>query len=99
DTETYTLSLHDALPICTRDRCQCGSATSLSRGARALMSAVKPENGGLALEGVRAGYGRTIVLDGISLSLAPGATLTLLGRNGVRSEEHTSELQSLAYLV
>jgi branched-chain amino acid transport system ATP-binding protein len=41
------------------------------------------ENRGLTVDGVRAGYGRTIVLDGISLSLAPGATLALLGRNGV----------------
>jgi branched-chain amino acid transport system ATP-binding protein len=38
---------------------------------------------GLALEGVRAGYGRTVVLDGVSLTLAPGATLSMLGRNGV----------------
>ena len=38
---------------------------------------------GLALEGVRAGYGRTVVLDGVTLALAPGATLAVLGRNGV----------------
>jgi branched-chain amino acid transport system ATP-binding protein len=38
---------------------------------------------GLALEGVRAGYGRTVVLDGISLSLDGGSTLAVLGRNGV----------------
>ena len=38
---------------------------------------------GLTLEGVRAGYGRTIVLDGVTLTLAPGATLSVLGRNGV----------------
>ena len=47
------------------------------------MSRRGKENGGLTLDGVRAGYGRTIVLDGISLSLKPGATLALLGRNGV----------------
>src|SRR5207248_662892 len=47
------------------------------------MSAATVENGGLAVERVRAGYGRTVVLDGISVSLAPGATLALLGRNGV----------------
>jgi branched-chain amino acid transport system ATP-binding protein len=35
------------------------------------------------LEGVRAGYGRTVVLDRVALSLAPGATLAVLGRNGV----------------
>jgi branched-chain amino acid transport system ATP-binding protein len=32
---------------------------------------------------VRAGYGRTVVLDGVSLSLRSGATLAVLGRNGV----------------
>jgi branched-chain amino acid transport system ATP-binding protein len=38
---------------------------------------------GLDLEGVRAGYGDTIVLEGVSLTLKPGATLAVLGRNGV----------------
>jgi len=38
---------------------------------------------GLSLNGVEAGYGETVVLEGISLELAPGATLALLGRNGV----------------
>jgi branched-chain amino acid transport system ATP-binding protein len=37
----------------------------------------------LALAAVRAGYGRTVVLDGVSLSLHSGATLAVLGRNGV----------------
>jgi branched-chain amino acid transport system ATP-binding protein len=38
---------------------------------------------GLLLDGVRAGYGETVVLEGISLALPPGGTLALLGRNGV----------------
>lgn len=38
---------------------------------------------GLVLEKVSAGYGDTIVLEGITLSLSPGGTLVLLGRNGV----------------
>ena len=38
---------------------------------------------GLALEAVTAGYGETVVLDRISLTLPPGQTLALLGRNGV----------------
>jgi branched-chain amino acid transport system ATP-binding protein len=38
---------------------------------------------GLALEGVSAGYGETVVLEGVSLDLRPGETLSVLGRNGV----------------
>src|SRR6201998_1397642 len=38
---------------------------------------------GLVLEGVSAGYGETVVLEGISLDLPPGRTLAVLGRNGV----------------
>jgi len=38
---------------------------------------------GLALDGVDAGYGETVVLEGISLAIKPGGTLALLGRNGV----------------
>jgi branched-chain amino acid transport system ATP-binding protein len=38
---------------------------------------------GLVLDGVEAGYGETVVLEGISLDLPPGGTLAVLGRNGV----------------
>jgi branched-chain amino acid transport system ATP-binding protein len=38
---------------------------------------------GLILEDVSAGYGETVVLEGISLAMAPGQTLAVLGRNGV----------------
>ena len=38
---------------------------------------------GIALEGVRAGYGETVVLEGVSLELPPKGTLAVLGRNGV----------------
>jgi branched-chain amino acid transport system ATP-binding protein len=37
----------------------------------------------LTLDQVRAGYGRTVVIDGVSLDLRRGATLAVLGRNGV----------------
>jgi branched-chain amino acid transport system ATP-binding protein len=37
----------------------------------------------LTLRGVSAGYGETVVLDGVSLALAEGGTLSILGRNGV----------------
>jgi branched-chain amino acid transport system ATP-binding protein len=36
----------------------------------------------LALEGIRAGYGEAIVLDGISFTLSEGHSMALLGRNG-----------------
>ncbi len=37
----------------------------------------------LALEGVRAGYGDSVVLDGVSLEVAEHESLAVLGRNGV----------------
>jgi branched-chain amino acid transport system ATP-binding protein len=37
----------------------------------------------LALDAVRAGYGESVVIDGISLELAEGGSLAVLGRNGV----------------
>jgi branched-chain amino acid transport system ATP-binding protein len=38
---------------------------------------------GLALTDLRAGYGETVVVDGISLEVPAGGTLAVLGRNGV----------------
>ncbi|MFZ2006873.1 MAG: ABC transporter ATP-binding protein [Stellaceae bacterium] len=38
---------------------------------------------GLILEGVVAGYGETVVVEGISLVVPTGGTLAVLGRNGV----------------
>jgi branched-chain amino acid transport system ATP-binding protein len=38
---------------------------------------------GMTLEGVRAGYGETVVLEGVSLALPAKGTLAVLGRNGV----------------
>jgi branched-chain amino acid transport system ATP-binding protein len=38
---------------------------------------------GLALEGVRAGYGETVVLENLSLTLPARGALAVLGRNGV----------------
>ncbi|MDE2005224.1 MAG: ABC transporter ATP-binding protein [Rhodospirillales bacterium] len=38
---------------------------------------------GLEARDLRAGYGETVVLEGVSLALAPGGTLAVLGRNGV----------------
>jgi branched-chain amino acid transport system ATP-binding protein len=41
------------------------------------------QTAGLVLSDVSAGYGETTVLSGVSLTLLPGATLAVLGRNGV----------------
>jgi len=38
---------------------------------------------GLMVDGVRAGYGDTVVLEGVSIAVPAGATLAILGRNGV----------------
>jgi branched-chain amino acid transport system ATP-binding protein len=46
-------------------------------GARAMAEAL------LALNDVRAGYGDAVVLDGITLDVAAGGSLAVLGRNGV----------------
>src|SRR5687767_15449503 len=50
----------------------------------------------LRCESLAKRYGATTALGGVDLEVAPGELLGLLGP---RSEEHTSELQSLAYLV
>jgi branched-chain amino acid transport system ATP-binding protein len=38
---------------------------------------------GLEVESVRAGYGDTVVLEGVSVAVAAAGTLAILGRNGV----------------
>jgi len=37
----------------------------------------------LALDNVRAGYGETVVLEDVKFALAPGETVSIIGRNGV----------------
>ncbi len=37
----------------------------------------------LAMKGVSAGYGDTVVLEGIDLAVAPGESISVIGRNGV----------------
>src|SRR5687767_15358158 len=66
-TEIYTLSLHDALPICGAPTC----SPSVTTRARSMT------------------FSSSRTLPGHSCSISAL----------IRSEEHTSELQSLAYLV
>ncbi|HXP05994.1 MAG TPA: ABC transporter ATP-binding protein [Stellaceae bacterium] len=40
-------------------------------------------SGGLVMESVEAGYGDTVVIEGVSLAVPAGGTLAVLGRNGV----------------
>src|SRR5262245_6178180 len=42
-----------------------------------------PVGQGLALRGVTAGYGETVVLEGLDLELEPGESISVIGRNGV----------------
>jgi branched-chain amino acid transport system ATP-binding protein len=46
-------------------------------------SAIMSEGLILEVRDLRAGYGETVIVEDLSLSLAPGAALALLGRNGV----------------
>ena len=52
----------------------------------------------LALDGVRAGYGSSVVLDGISFSLDEGESLALLGRNGVGKTTLVTTIMGLTTL-
>src|SRR5205823_14523600 len=85
-TETYTLSLHDALPISGAARQRDGAHPPGPRDAAPTV----PLPGGRVLPArPRHGRQRRLADDG-----AAGRA-----ERGHRSEEHTSELQSLAYLV
>src|SRR4030088_2115397 len=52
------------------------------RASRRSISARAPMPDLLTIEGLRAGYGEAVVLPGMSLTLAEGQVLALLGRNG-----------------
>jgi branched-chain amino acid transport system ATP-binding protein len=52
----------------------------------------------LALQDLVAGYGATVVVDGISLVLPPGGTLAVLGRNGVGKTTLLATLMGLTTL-
>src|SRR5205823_11205175 len=93
----YTLSLHDALPICivpiahNQDTAgpMCRTVTDAAIMLGALTGIDARDNATKDSAGKSfADYKNFLDVDGLK-----GA------RIGVRSEEHTSELQSLAYLV
>src|SRR5581483_3155892 len=74
-----------------RDRRRRAGARSLSRRPEAAMS-------GLVLDKIVAGYGETVVLEDVSLSLPPGGTLAILGRNGVGKTTLVSTIMGHATL-
>src|SRR5205823_13143050 len=98
-TEIYTLSLHDALPI---SRAASITNTSISDNLA---------NSGTwkSLSGIWGNSQDKVIWAKMCLATGP-MTVTVTGASGTiriaaveysgaRSEEHTSELQSLAYLV
>jgi branched-chain amino acid transport system ATP-binding protein len=52
----------------------------------------------LSLDGLVAGYGATVVIDGVSLALPAGDTLAILGRNGVGKTTLLATLMGLTTL-
>src|SRR5256714_11853186 len=92
-TEIYTLSLHDALPI------------SISR-LPGTMRPSTPSTSSATTSGWTGGYasGRTATPSTTGWSArvrtkSGRGAMSCRDRQDIRSEEHTSELQSLAYLV
>src|SRR5205823_13220036 len=92
-TQPYTLSLHDALPISLLDpdvvfrHDRTAVPAGASREVRGALAVARQFSG-------RAQGARPALVNG-----SVGLVVARHGRLSLRSEEHTSELQSLAYLV
>src|SRR5205814_9899381 len=88
--EIYTLSLHDALPICC---VCCTSRRNASRAGIPWRCSVTPTSA--CWRSTR----RTVFLNGVTISVPSTWRSPPSARSWARSEEHTSELQSLRHLV
>ncbi len=66
-----------------RDHGRRAGARGLSRTGRRLRRGRGMAERALELDAVSAGYGETVVLEDIRLTLAAGETLSIIGRNGV----------------
>src|SRR5205823_14756376 len=91
-TQIYTLSLHDALPISTTDELKTNQMKLLHVNHKRIVLA-RTESNYVAFDDHCSHRGG---------SLAGGSMICGTVQcpwHGSRSEEHTSELQSLAYLV
>src|SRR5688500_19316874 len=89
-TELYTLSLHDALPICSIAASRCLSGRGRRGGGRASSSCVRERHHGIVENRVKA----------CAHERLPQSRGRRQARSSaLRSEEHTSELQSPCNLV
>src|SRR5205823_11868485 len=95
-SQIYTLSLHDALPIYAQHG-QVAAADAQRRPR--IGSDAHPALAGV-VRAEHAKSGRRGIIAGLAGARGGIEALRRAGRDrDVRSEEHTSELQSLAYLV
>src|SRR5205823_13019941 len=90
--QIYTLSLHDALPISQRAREPLGHAAQVGRQLRRLgdIAAQEDDVGGRSAQ---------MIFQQRQRRRLEKVQMDVRHPNDARSEEHTSELQSLAYLV
>src|SRR5690606_40541699 len=98
-TDTSTLSLHDALPICEPQPLEVGVVVTESRIVGVGVDAVgvrMPDLHGSTLDPLSVGsHHRAAQLQHLT---GGGFAVPVDDQVGVRSEEHTSELQSRANL-
>src|SRR5205814_10540659 len=90
---TYTLSLHDALPIYVAWRVEVGESTAAAF-ACGLVGLMVSRGSSMLLEGIAEFKGLAGKWEG-AICLVSGSVAGIM----LRSEEHTSELQSLRHLV
>src|SRR5438874_5366211 len=89
--ESYTLSLHDALPIFDALAREAGNTFAFDASALDFTDRTSDEISDVIREQAKASYQEKEALD--------GREMTSLISSDVRSEEHTSELQSRRDLV
>src|SRR5205823_12632676 len=96
-TQLYPLSLHDALPISPEEMAAKVRAAVAVRQDRDFVIIARTDARGVEGEGFDAAVSRArLYVEAGADAIFPEA---LKGEEEFRSEEHTSELQSLAYLV
>src|SRR5205823_14465039 len=95
-TDIYTLSLHDALPIYATVRTH---PHTVGQGECLVLEAAVMTQLRRGVEAVHGDHVRAVPLPLVLQLPAQRAHAGIQNALGQRSEEHTSELQSLAYLV